>query len=107
MLGFLLTDYTKGLVYTPTTPNLNLTLHAGDALQFKKNNPNTALFTIPNLYGKTYQFDFPVDLEVLHSTDPSSNQALLQAKQYKDITSQRYQKCLSFSNLGFLNDYTL
>lgn len=108
MLWFLLTDYTKGLVYTSTTPHLNLTLDSGEALQFRKNNPNTHSFTIPNLYGKTYQFDFPVDLEIQQSTNPDSHpSSLLQAKGYKDITSQRYQKCLSFSNLWFLNDYTL
>lgn len=98
MLWYITRDYKKWLVYDGT--NLNDVLDGQAALKFKKENTTFSVFTIPNLYGKTYQFKFP---------DYKLNQQQLQDKNngWKDITFSWYENVLDLANLGYINDYTL
>ena len=98
MLWYITRDYKKWLVYDGT--NLNEVLDGQAALKFKKENTTFSVFTIPNLYGKTYQFKFP---------DYKLNQQQLQDKKngWKDITFSWYENVLDLANLGYINDYTL
>ena len=98
MLWYLTRDYNKGLVYDGT--NLNDVLDGQDALKFKRDNPDFKTFTIPNLYGKPYQFKFPAyKLTRADVTSPNSG--------WKDITYSWYEKVIELSNLWYINDYTL
>ena len=98
MLWYLTRDYNKGLVYDGT--NLNDVLDWQDALKFKRDNPDYKVFTIPNLYGKPYQFKFPTyDISRSDVTSPKS--------WWKDITYSWYEKVIELSNLWYINDYTL
>jgi len=98
MLWYLTRNYEKGLVYDGT--NLNEVLDWQDALKFKRENPDFKVFTIPNLYGKPYQFKFPsYDLKRSDVTSPNSG--------WKDITYSWYEKVIELSNLWYINDYTL
>jgi hypothetical protein len=78
------------LVYDGT--NLNDVLDGQDALKFKRDNPDFKTFTIPNLYGKPYQFKFPAyKLTRSDVTSPDSG--------WKDITYSWYEKVIELSNL--------
>lgn len=98
MFWYITRDYKKWLVYDGT--NLNEVLEWQQALKFKKDNPNFSTFTIPNLYGKPYSFQFP-DYKLTREqlADPKNG--------WKDITFSWYDKVLDLSNLGYINDYTL
>ena len=100
MLWFIYSDYTKTWQLIYNGEHLSYTLDSTAALQFhKKHSASFHTFRIENLYGKVYDFQFPV----LSSTSTSSSASLtpeqLQSLGYKDITSKWYKNILRLSML--------
>lgn len=73
--------------------HLNEVMNITAALEFQKKNPpeKQKTYTL-TLYGKEYSFRFPSLTEE-------------QAEKAEDITFELYDKILTLSNLGYLNDY--
>ena len=107
MLWFIYSDYTKTWQLIYNGEHLSYTLDSTAALQFhKKHAASYRTFRIENLYGKVYEFQFPV-LSTSTTSSATLTPEQLQSLWYKDITSKRYKNILRLSNLGMVTDYTL